>query len=155
MGGSSERLIASPKGTQSYWHSEESPSPPPAGEFIFAPRACGTMERGFASSWLFLEPSQNRKGKPCPDFSHGHLLNIPHIPPPQRTLGSMAVKTGRKAMDPNVRWDRREERKRRSIISSYARKADWPPGVSPPRREGLRPVRQTKETQHLPLLRYG
>ena len=76
MGGSSERLIASPKGTQSYWHSEESPSPPPAGEFIFVPRACGTMERGSASSWLFLEHLYHRKGRPCPAFSRGASLEL-------------------------------------------------------------------------------
>ena len=64
------------------------------------------MERGFASSWLFLEPSQNRKGKPCPDIGVSTVLQVPS---PQRKLRSMAVKTGRKAMDPNMRWDRREE----------------------------------------------
>ena len=60
-------------------------------------------------------------------------------PPPQRTLGSMATKTGREAMDPNVRWDRRKERKRRSIISSYARKGKARRAVSAPRQRALGP----------------
>ena len=47
-------------------------------------------------------------------------------PSPQRPrvskLGSMATSTGREAMDPNVRWDRREGGKEGASLSNSVRK---------------------------------
>ena len=68
MGGSFERLTASGKPTHYLRHSKESLSPLWGFMFCFRSRLREPMKRGFASSWLFLEPSQNRKGSPCPDI---------------------------------------------------------------------------------------
>ena len=104
MGGSFERLTASGKPTH-YFGARKSRSAL-AGCIIFcSPCALRTMERGFASSWL----CSGALSKPEGGSPVRILVRAAHnIPPPQRPRVS---KLG--SMDPNVRWDGRDERKRR------------------------------------------
>ena len=119
-----------------------------------SPCALRTMERGFASSWLFLEPSQTGRGSPvrilvraCFQLCWQGRLAAGQLARPAGAAVRREAKQVR-----NLAVEQEPERQARKHKCASAGQA------APP--EGLRPVRQNIKTalswrSHVPWVRFS